>query len=412
MPLGPFRPIALLLSCLALAGALACRRASDLNLTAGERTWLQAHPVLRWAPDTGYPPVEWQDRDGVIKGLAPDYLARMGQLMGVRFEPVVLPAWPQALEALRTGRVDLLSNLTDLPERRGPLRFTAPYLDVPSVLLVRAGDATRGLDGMDGRTLALERGYIVLDMVRKGHPRIRVVEVATAEEALRQVALGGADGTIADLAQASWTIEHERLPGLRMVCPLPQFPSQFSMAVRGDQATLAGILDKALAAIPPSERQALQRKWVSLQVLGWSPTPAFWGAAGAALALAGLAAALLWNVALRRRVAQRTRELEATTRSLATLNEELLQVIAEVKTLRGFIPICIRCKKIRNDGGFWDQLEAYLAAHSEARFSHGYCPDCLPLAQEEMRQEMAQLTDELSRRSGACACPSGGEGRA
>jgi len=68
--------------------------------------------------------------------------------------------------------------------------------------------------------------------------------------------------------------------------------------------------------------------------------------------------------------------------------EDLRTILAEVKTLRGFIPICMRCKKIRNDGGYWDQLEAYLAAHSEARFSHGYCPECATIATQEMRQAL------------------------
>ncbi len=56
---------------------------------------------------------------------------------------------------------------------------------------------------------------------------------------------------------------------------------------------------------------------------------------------------------------------------------ELESMRDQVKILQGLIPICAHCKKIRNDGGFWTQLEAYLAEHSEADFTHGICPDCL-----------------------------------
>jgi hypothetical protein len=48
----------------------------------------------------------------------------------------------------------------------------------------------------------------------------------------------------------------------------------------------------------------------------------------------------------------------------------------EIKILRGFLPICSSCKKIRDDDGYWNQIESYIHSHSEAQFSHGICPDC------------------------------------
>jgi len=62
--------------------------------------------------------------------------------------------------------------------------------------------------------------------------------------------------------------------------------------------------------------------------------------------------------------------------ALKKSNAELRQALQEVKVLRGFIPICMSCKKIRDDKGFWQQLESYIQKHSEALFSHGVCPDC------------------------------------
>jgi PAS domain S-box-containing protein len=55
---------------------------------------------------------------------------------------------------------------------------------------------------------------------------------------------------------------------------------------------------------------------------------------------------------------------------------ELQAALAHVRTLSGLIPICAWCKKIRNDQGYWEQLELYLTQHSEADFTHGMCPDC------------------------------------
>jgi hypothetical protein len=57
-------------------------------------------------------------------------------------------------------------------------------------------------------------------------------------------------------------------------------------------------------------------------------------------------------------------------------NEMLKATLAELKTLKGIIPICASCKKIRNEAGAWDQLEKYICNHSDAKFSHSMCPDC------------------------------------
>jgi PAS domain S-box-containing protein len=59
------------------------------------------------------------------------------------------------------------------------------------------------------------------------------------------------------------------------------------------------------------------------------------------------------------------------------LIRDLQQALSEVKTLRGFLPICSSCKKIRDDKGLWNRIESYVQNHTEATFSHGMCPECM-----------------------------------
>lgn len=58
------------------------------------------------------------------------------------------------------------------------------------------------------------------------------------------------------------------------------------------------------------------------------------------------------------------------------LSNQLQEALSNIKTLKGLIPICYGCKKIRDDNGFWERLETYIKNRSEAEFSHGLCPDC------------------------------------
>jgi PAS domain S-box-containing protein len=89
---------------------------------------------------------------------------------------------------------------------------------------------------------------------------------------------------------------------------------------------------------------------------------------------------LLWDHEGRKQLAGLA--IDITERRLAEsererLVEELREALAHVKTLKGFLPICASCKNIRDDAGYWQQIESYLAEHSDLEFSHGLCPDCI-----------------------------------
>jgi AmiR/NasT family two-component response regulator len=80
-------------------------------------------------------------------------------------------------------------------------------------------------------------------------------------------------------------------------------------------------------------------------------------------------------------------ELRRLNAELETRNEELQEALANVKTLKGLLPICASCKKIRNDQGYWQQVEDYIREHSEADFRHGLCPSCASRLYPEFQEE-------------------------
>jgi hypothetical protein len=84
-----------------------------------------------------------------------------------------------------------------------------------------------------------------------------------------------------------------------------------------------------------------------------------------------LVAIYLWRV---NRIQQTAIRLEAMVKERTS---ELEEAMNNIKVLKGLIPICASCKKVRDDSGFWRQVEDYISHHSEAQFSHGICPDCM-----------------------------------
>jgi hypothetical protein len=73
------------------------------------------------------------------------------------------------------------------------------------------------------------------------------------------------------------------------------------------------------------------------------------------------------------------------------------KALTQIKTLSGLLPICSVCKKIRDDKGYWQQVEGYIQKHTDAKFTHGVCPDCFPKLYPEFNPAELKGIEELKR---------------
>ena len=76
-----------------------------------------------------------------------------------------------------------------------------------------------------------------------------------------------------------------------------------------------------------------------------------------------------------------------TTLELRRVSRQLMDEVERVKTLSGLLPICSGCKNIRNDQGYWQRVEKFVGEHSNAKFTHTYCPDCLKIYFPDLKVE-------------------------
>ena len=76
---------------------------------------------------------------------------------------------------------------------------------------------------------------------------------------------------------------------------------------------------------------------------------------------------------------------------LATRVKELQEALDQIETLEGILPICMYCKKIRNDQNYWQQVESYISQHSQAEFTHGLCPECF---EKHIKRPLQGLSSE------------------
>jgi PAS domain S-box-containing protein len=142
-------------------------------------------------------------------------------------------------------------------------------------------------------------------------------------------------------------------------------------------------IGKSLLEFTPAEMHDPIRKRIASGIEGSFETPAL-RADGARIILEAFAKKFVYQGKPMRMVATRDiterkqteKILQEAIKEREKLIRELQHALENIKTLQGLIPMCSNCKKIRDDKGFWSQVEEYIVGHTNAEFTHGICPDC------------------------------------
>lgn len=237
--------------------------AHDL-LDADERRFLAGLPEVRVGlnlPDNR--PYEVVGEDGTISGIQIELLTHLALALGLRLKPVVLPSFPEALQALRDGRIDMMATLGYDPAREAFVAFTLGTAPNPGAVIARAGGPPwQAQTTLDGRGVAIERGYVAQHHVRRTWPEARLIEQPDTSAALRAVAQGEADAYVGSLLMAMDRIQRDATAGLEVKKTLVYGTGQMHFGVRRDWPLLASALNKGIAALRaaplPSLRAALQ----------------------------------------------------------------------------------------------------------------------------------------------------------
>ena len=313
---------------------------SQLELMPSEQRWLDEHPRLKVAINDQYLPLSFFDEQGVFKGVSADVLSKISSRTGIEFDVVKGQSVENLIQLVNSGEADLIGAFTPSSDRQSLLRFTRPYLTTPFVLITRLGLQSPGtLDEMASRRLVLVKGNMLREFLSRHYPRIQLLEVDNAAEAMKMVAQGKADAAINALISARYLISSRFSQQLHITSTVGTQPAQIGFATPHGVPELNAILDKALLSITPEEMSLLTNRWRGDTLDGDS----YWlrnRAAiieGFALAAVLLLGALGWIAYLRRTIARRQQLMEqlqaakqdadeanrAKTTFLATMSHEI-----------------------------------------------------------------------------------------
>jgi len=235
-----------------------------IELTDRERLWVTEHRRLRVAATPDWPPFEFRDEKGDYKGVTADIIRLVADRAGFDLD-IVFDKWDLHLSNLAAGAIDVAPGLYDTPERRKYLRFTPPFVELNNAIYAAVGtDDIHGIDDLDGRRVAVERGYAMNELLAESYPGIELIVVGNTPGALQAVVVGEADAYVGNQPVANYLIRHNLLEGIRPVSFFNEHQQSLHIGVRKDWPVLRDILEKGLASVTEEEQRVIWERWVSL----------------------------------------------------------------------------------------------------------------------------------------------------
>lgn len=303
-----------------------------LDLTEAEQRWLDKHPNIRVALDPAWAPVEFLDKHGIPQGISPEYLKKIGEQLGVRFEIVTGRSRQQMTAAVKNHELDMFSAIARTPERERFLSFSDAYLSLPTgIFTLQEAHFIGSIKELSGKKVAVNNGRSAEFQLRTNFPELQLNVTQNSVEALQKLAHGDVDAFVGNTMTTGFYLGELGLTNIKLAGEAP-FRYELSMGIRNDWPELTTILNKALRSIPETERDAIYRKWTTLQFKQKVDYSVIWRIVIGALAVVVLFA--FWNRRLGREVSIRKvaeAQLQANQAHLEQLLEERTLNAAELR---------------------------------------------------------------------------------
>ncbi|NEV64617.1 transporter substrate-binding domain-containing protein [Thiorhodococcus minor] len=236
----------------------------NIALSADERAWLAEKHSVRVRIGE-HPP--WEINGSKAEGMAVDYLRIIGKLFDIdfRFVPAA-DSWTEGFEDMAGAhrRYDLLPAAKRTDARLATLAMSQDYLSSPWTMFTRKGSQDiQDLSDLRGRTVAVERGYVMHDLLQSAEPATVLSVQESTRDALLSVSTGRADAYIGNLLVTDYLMQTHGIANLRMAGPTPFGAHKQAMVTRKEWAPLISLIDKGLDAITAEQHIAIRQRWLS-----------------------------------------------------------------------------------------------------------------------------------------------------
>ncbi len=235
--------------------------ADSISFTDEEKSWITSHKVIRVGDGPDWAPFDFVDKQGNYNSIAKDYFDLIEKKTGLVFK-VEIHKWNDNLQRMKEHKIDLLGAVYYTQERAAFMDYTEPYFEMLDYFFIRDDLHVKTLKDLNGKAVAIPRGYAHGEILKKEFPLIKILTVETFSEAIDAVLERKADILFDTYASLSYVFKKE---GIASIIPFKSYRGQnmmkLHMTTNKQKPLLHSIIDKALKSITDNERKTIYAKW-------------------------------------------------------------------------------------------------------------------------------------------------------
>lgn len=235
-----------------------------IDLDDTEKAYINTHTIKYCINPSGLP-FEGLNEDGEHVGMSSDYYRLFEQMLSAKFELVKTNTWSQSVEYIQHKKCDMLALGMETEERKKYLNFTSHYLDVPLVVATRVDvPFINQILDLEGEKIGIIRDDVFVKILRTKYPSLKIVEVDDIYDGLDQVKNGQLFAYIDTLASIGYEFQSKYFGELKIAGKISE-NLKLSIAVRKDDETLLGILQKVVNNITNERHRKIFTKWIPIK---------------------------------------------------------------------------------------------------------------------------------------------------
>ena len=238
---------------------------SQLDLTPEEQAYLQNKKQINLCIDPNWMPFEKIDKNGKHIGMTADYFDIFRDTLGVDIKLIPSKSWEESIALAKRRQCDVMSLVMETKERKKYLNFTTPYVDIPLVIATKIDiPYVTDIDSIVDRKVGMTKGYAFIEILKKKHPHLNIVEVEDITDGLDRVSKGELFGYIGSLASIGYKLQTAFNGELKISGKFAE-EWKLSIGVRSDDKVLFDIFQKVVDNIDQRQRQRILNNWISIK---------------------------------------------------------------------------------------------------------------------------------------------------
>jgi len=236
----------------------------NIDWNKEELSYLKKNPVIKVHNEADWAPYNYSI-NGIAQGFSIDYMNLLASKIGIQVEYVGGYSWSEYIDMMRDGTIDVMLNIAKTKNREEYMEFTRPYISFIDTVVSKDSNEFKYLGDLNGKTIAIVKGYYEEELLQKYYPNIRVLPVKNTLESLKAVTFNQADATINGFGVLDYMISKYDIPNMKALFAISdqRFNQDLHIATSVNNSILRGILDKGMSKITESEKIALKSRWLT-----------------------------------------------------------------------------------------------------------------------------------------------------